>query len=180
MPDQPRTTDAAPADLPAPAANVRTHRQGPLEAVRVPLRSGRSGAFRPSPARESARRSGPRANGLVRAMVLGALALLLAPGSTALLDGAEAPKAPGAGGRKTQNVFLLTADGLRWQEVFRGAEDLPLTKEFGNFGSSNAIRKEFWRPTPEARREVLMPFLWETVAKQGQIWGIGIGAARCA
>ena len=34
---------------------------------------------------------------------------------------------------KTKNIFLLTADGLRWQEVFRGAEDMPLTKEFGNF-----------------------------------------------
>lgn len=72
---------------------------------------------------------------------------------------------------KTQNIFLLTADGLRWQEVFRGAEDMPIAKEFGNFGNSNAIRKEFWRETPEARREVLFPFLWGTVAKQGQLWG---------
>ena len=72
---------------------------------------------------------------------------------------------------KTQNVFLITADGLRWQEVFRGAEDMPFNKEFGNFGNSNAIRKEFWRETPEARREVLFPFLWGTVAKQGQLWG---------
>jgi len=72
---------------------------------------------------------------------------------------------------KTRNVFLLTADGLRWQEVFRGAEDMPLTKEFGNFGDSNAVRKSFWRETPTARREALMPFLWGTVARQGQLWG---------
>ena len=72
---------------------------------------------------------------------------------------------------KTQNIFLITADGLRWQEVFRGAEEMPLTKEFGNFGNSNAIRKDFWRETPEARREVLFPFLWGTVAKEGQLWG---------
>src|SRR5688572_296667 len=72
---------------------------------------------------------------------------------------------------KTQNVFLLTADGLRWQEVFRGAEDMPMGKEFGNHGNSNAIRKEFWRETPQARREVLLPFLWDTIAKQGQVWG---------
>jgi hypothetical protein len=72
---------------------------------------------------------------------------------------------------KTKNVFLITADGLRWQELFRGAEEMPLTKEFGNFGSSNAIRTNFWRETPEARREVLFPFLWGTVAKQGQLWG---------
>lgn len=73
--------------------------------------------------------------------------------------------------RLTRHVFLITADGLRWQEVFTGAEELPLTKEFGNFGNSNAIRKDFWRATPEARREALCPFLWGTVAKQGQLWG---------
>src|SRR5688572_15746975 len=72
---------------------------------------------------------------------------------------------------KTKNIFLITADGLRWQEVFRGAEDMPFAKEFGNHGNSNTIRKEFWRETPEARRAALMPFLWDTVAKQGQVWG---------
>jgi hypothetical protein len=72
---------------------------------------------------------------------------------------------------KTRNIFLLTADGLRWQEVFRGAEDMPMTKEFGNFGNTNTIRTNFWRDTPEARREALMPFLWSTVAQHGQLWG---------
>jgi len=72
---------------------------------------------------------------------------------------------------KTKNIFLLTADGLRWQEVFRGAEEMPMTKEFGNFGNTNTIRTNFWRETAEARREVLFPFLWGTVAKQGQLWG---------
>jgi hypothetical protein len=74
-------------------------------------------------------------------------------------------------GAETKNVFLITADGLRWEEVYRGAEEMPFTKQSGNFGSSNSIRKEFWRGTPEARREVLFPFLWGTVAKQGQLWG---------
>jgi hypothetical protein len=71
----------------------------------------------------------------------------------------------------TRNVFLITADGLRWQEVFRGAEDFALTKEFGNLGNSNAIAKLYHRPTPAQRREALLPFLWGTVAQQGQIWG---------
>jgi hypothetical protein len=72
---------------------------------------------------------------------------------------------------KSRNVFLITADGLRWQEVFRGAEEMPMTKEFGNFGNTNFIRTNFWRETPEARREALFPFLWGTVARQGQLWG---------
>lgn len=79
--------------------------------------------------------------------------------------------ASGAAELKTKNIFLITADGLRWQEVFRGAELMPLTKEFGNFGNSNSLQTNFWRATPEARREVLFPFLWGTVAEQGQLWG---------
>jgi hypothetical protein len=74
---------------------------------------------------------------------------------------------------KTRNVFLITADGLRWQEVFRGAENMPLTKQLGNFGDSNSIQKEFWRETPEGRRKALLPFFWGTVAKEGQVWGNG-------
>ena len=35
----------------------------------------------------------------------------------------------------------------------------------------SAFKKTYWRETPEARREALMPFLWGTVAKQGQIYG---------
>jgi hypothetical protein len=93
---------------------------------------------------------------------IGALILAVLSASPAESLGAET---------RSKNGFLITADGLRWQEVFRGAEEMPLTKEFGNFGNSNSIRTNFWRETPEARREALLPFLWGTVAKQGQLWG---------
>ena len=33
------------------------------------------------------------------------------------------------------------------------------------------LRGEFWADTAEARREKLMPFLWRTIAAQGQIYG---------
>lgn len=72
---------------------------------------------------------------------------------------------------KTKNVFLLTTDGLRWEEVFRGIEQIPLTKEYGNHGNSNTLKTNFWRETIEARREALFPFLWGTVARNGQLWG---------
>ncbi|MEW6159792.1 MAG: AP protein [Verrucomicrobiota bacterium] len=75
------------------------------------------------------------------------------------------------GAQKAENIFLITADGLRWQEVFRGMEEFPITREFGNFGNTNTIRSEFWRETAQARREALLPFLWSVVGKQGQIWG---------
>ena len=76
-----------------------------------------------------------------------------------------------AANRKTQNVILITFDGLRWQEVFTGAEETLISKEHGGVGNTNALRKAFWRETPEARREALLPFFWNVVAKGGQLFG---------
>jgi hypothetical protein len=71
----------------------------------------------------------------------------------------------------TRNVVLVTTDGLRWQELFRGAEASLLDKKAGGVSEPEALRRAFWRETPEARREALLPFLWTTVARQGQIFG---------
>ena len=68
------------------------------------------------------------------------------------------------------NVVLVTTDGLRGQEVFSGAEERLLGKQ-GGVEDPAALRRAFWRPTPEARRETLLPFLWTVVAREGQIYG---------
>lgn len=60
--------------------------------------------------------------------------------------------------RKTRNVILITTDGLRCQELFTGAEAELMSKEIGGVENTNALRKTFWRETPEARREALLPF----------------------
>lgn len=73
--------------------------------------------------------------------------------------------------RKSRNVFLITTDGLRWQEVFSGAEEMLLSKTNGGVARVDDLRKEFWRPTPEERREALMPFFWKEVARKGQVFG---------
>lgn len=72
---------------------------------------------------------------------------------------------------KTQNVILIMTDGLRWQEVFGGADDQMMNKEHGNISNIESVRKTYWRETPEARREALMPFLWGVIAKKGQVFG---------
>jgi hypothetical protein len=72
---------------------------------------------------------------------------------------------------KTENVILVTIDGLRWQEVFNGAEESLLTKENGGVHDVAATKQAFWRDTPQARREALMPFTWTVIAKDGQIFG---------
>ncbi len=72
---------------------------------------------------------------------------------------------------RTKNVFLLTTDGLRWEEVFRGADEAMINKEFGLVGDTNALRNWAWRPTAAERRAALFPFLWSTVVREGQLFG---------
>ncbi len=72
---------------------------------------------------------------------------------------------------KTENVILVMNDGVRWEEVFRGAEDLLMSNRPGGVKRPSELKRQFDRPTVEARREALFPFLWKTVARQGQLFG---------
>lgn len=71
---------------------------------------------------------------------------------------------------KTENVFLITVDGLRWQEVFTGVEARLISRD-NQVWDTNRLRAQFWRETPEERREALMPFFWRVIARQGQLYG---------
>jgi hypothetical protein len=72
---------------------------------------------------------------------------------------------------KTRNVVFVMTDGLRWQEVFRGAEGALIDQYVKDRNDAQELKLEFWKETPEARRQALMPFLWSAVAKNGQIYG---------
>jgi len=72
---------------------------------------------------------------------------------------------------KTQNVFLIVSDGFRWQEVFNGAEEALMAKTNGGVKDVKALRAEFWRETPESRRQAILPFFWGEIAQHGQIYG---------
>ena len=87
-----------------------------------------------------------------------------------LLVGCKTSSQTTAPALKTRNVILITTDGLRWQEVFTGAEELLLTNEVAN-ANPEGMRMLFWKPTPEERRARLMPVLWTEVAAHGQIYG---------
>jgi len=74
---------------------------------------------------------------------------------------------------RTAQVVLITIDGLRWQEVFRGIDP-----EIYRDSSSIRHRKTFadfeaayWRSTPAERRAALMPFVWTEIAAHGQLHG---------
>src|SRR6187551_2554640 len=45
---------------------------------------------------------------------------------------------------KTENIFLITVDGMRWQEVFTGMEEQLATKDYGVW-DTNRLRSWFWR-----------------------------------
>lgn len=71
---------------------------------------------------------------------------------------------------KTENVILITFDGLRWQELFKGADSL-LVDDTGMIHQSGSLLEEFWHPDPLERRKMLFPFFWNTIANHGQIYG---------
>jgi hypothetical protein len=76
-----------------------------------------------------------------------------------------------AGAAHPQHVVLVVADGLRWQEVFRGADSTILFSDPSLGGDGVPTRRKYWRPTLRERRAALMPFLWGTVAREGQLIG---------
>src|SRR5271157_212147 len=77
---------------------------------------------------------------------------------------------------KTENVIVVMLDGLRWQEVFRGADPellrTPGPEALGNpkERAANAQRL-YGRENATAGRQALMPFLWSVVDTEGQIFG---------
>jgi hypothetical protein len=68
-------------------------------------------------------------------------------------------------------IVIITTDGLRWQEVFKGMDSLIAVDRKFNQGDSIGIFKKYWDRTEAGRRQRLMPFFWGTVAKQGQLYG---------
>lgn len=76
----------------------------------------------------------------------------------------------GARDISTENVVLITLDGLRWQEIFYGADrDLLRSEEFTH--DTAAARKLFWDEDNHTRRKKLFPFIWDTVYTRGQLYG---------
>lgn len=68
-----------------------------------------------------------------------------------------------------RNIVVVTLDGLRWQEVFTGADEPYFKRDSHGRLPPNATH--YLASTPEARRAALMPFVWNVIAKQGQIFG---------
>jgi hypothetical protein len=68
------------------------------------------------------------------------------------------------------NVVIVTLDGMRWQEVFKGIDETLMNDSVYNHDRKGLYDK-FWAATETERRKKLFPFLWSTIAQQGQLYG---------
>lgn len=70
-----------------------------------------------------------------------------------------------------ENVIIVTTDGFRWQEVFSGMDAEIAADRKSNQGDSAGIFSKYWSADPGERRSKLLPFIWNTIATHGQIYG---------
>ncbi len=70
----------------------------------------------------------------------------------------------------TENVILITMDGLRWQELFGGAVDSMVADERFTH-DRDRMTASYLVGTRDERRRQLMPFFWETLAPRGMVFG---------
>ena len=92
------------------------------------------------------------------------LSVLWISASTLLLPGQNRPEPAAC-------VVIVTMDGVRWQEVFGGAQRSLISKEAGGVSDTTAVLRRFWSESVETRRRALMPFLWGTIAADGRLLG---------
>jgi len=72
--------------------------------------------------------------------------------------------------QKTENVILITLDGFRWQELFQGADSSILFNSKEHI-KDKSVKTDFWDSSVQVRRKKLMPFFWNTIQAQGQLYG---------
>ena len=72
---------------------------------------------------------------------------------------------------KVDRIIIITTDGLRWQELFTGLDSSIANQNQFNQDDSLELLKNYWHNEAEERRILLMPFFWNTIVKQGQVYG---------
>lgn len=70
---------------------------------------------------------------------------------------------------KKPKIFLITLDGVRWQDVFTGIDTVLLNSPYAQ--DKNLLKEKFVGNSEEENRTLLMPFFWNTIAKEGQLHG---------
>jgi len=69
-----------------------------------------------------------------------------------------------------QNIFIITTDGFRWQELFTGADSLIINNP-AYVKDTTLLKQMYWDNDLQERRKMLMPFVWKSLQKTGSIYG---------
>ena len=65
-------------------------------------------------------------------------------------------------GLKTENIILITLDGIRWEDLFYGAnEKIVLDTLFVK--DVESTHAQYWSEDYLERRKLVFPFIWNTV-----------------
>jgi hypothetical protein len=71
---------------------------------------------------------------------------------------------------KTKNVFIVTIDGIRCQEVFKGAD--PAIINNSSYTSDVDLAKLIYLDSSiDQNRRKLLPFFWNVIQNKGQLYG---------
>ncbi len=73
--------------------------------------------------------------------------------------------------QKAENIIIITTDGLRWQEVFKGMDSSIANNPKFNQGDSAFLFEKYWSNDIIERRKKLMPFFWNIIKENGQLYG---------
>ena len=74
--------------------------------------------------------------------------------------------------KATENVILVTLDGVRVQELFAGMDPVIARHAAADeYSDIELARERYWRDTARERREALMPNFWTRLAPMGVVYG---------
>jgi hypothetical protein len=71
---------------------------------------------------------------------------------------------------QAENLIIITADGFRWQELYNGADSALINNEKYTHDTAT-LKALYWSADKDERRKLLMPFCWNIIAKNGQLYG---------
>lgn len=75
-------------------------------------------------------------------------------------------------GFKTENIIFITLDGVRWSELFYGADSVLInSKTYVNHYLKDTLLSAFDGASAIDKRKKLMPFMWSTIVDNGALYG---------
>ena len=73
--------------------------------------------------------------------------------------------------QKVENIIIITTDGFRWQDVFKGMDSAIANNPKFHQGDSSTIFEKYWGRDENERRKKLLPFFWNSISVKGQLYG---------